>query len=133
MTILRAVTVLEPATSYDLVTIEAVKAYFATPIVTDDPNDPRLQALITFQSKVIADYCDRVFAREKVSEVIYNTAGLIEEDATSISIPLCTLANRFAPERIARWQHGHGLGLRGRSRFWHRARRIDRRFDQCRL
>jgi len=71
MTLRSAVTVLEPAVSYDLTTLEAVKAYFAIPIVTDDPNDARLQLLITMQSKVIADYCDRVFARETVSETIY--------------------------------------------------------------
>jgi hypothetical protein len=81
-----AVTVLEVAESYDLVTLEAVKAYFAIPIVTDDPNDAKLQLLITFQSKVIADYCDRVFAREKVSEKIY-TSGL-DEIGKSIAVPL---------------------------------------------
>lgn len=88
MTILRSVTVLEPADNYDLISLDAVKAYFNTPIVTDDPNDPRLQMLISMQSKVIADYCDRVFAHETVSEVIFNTGGLVEDGATSISIPL---------------------------------------------
>ena len=88
MTILRSVTVLEPADNYDLISLDAVKAYFNTPIVTDNPNDPRLQMLISMQSKVIADYCDRVFAHETVSEVIFNTGGLVEDGATSISIPL---------------------------------------------
>lgn len=71
MTYRSTVTVLEAASSYDLATLLQVKNYFAIPIVTDDPNDVRLQSLITFQSRVIADYCDRVFAHEKVSEIIY--------------------------------------------------------------
>src|SRR5262245_32199460 len=83
------VTVLEPADSYDLTTVENVKHYFGVPIMTDDPNDARLQALITLQSKVIADYCDRVFAKEKVSEKIYVTQTLSTGDATTVTnVPL---------------------------------------------
>jgi hypothetical protein len=94
MTLLRsATTVLEPADNYDLTTLEAVKAYFNTPIVTDDPNDARLQMLISLQSKVIADYCDRVFAIEKVSEIFYTnefvtSVAEIDANAVKISVPL---------------------------------------------
>jgi hypothetical protein len=92
MTLRSSVTVLEAADSYDLTTLAAVKAYFAIPIVTDDPNDVRLQTLITLQSKVIADYCDRVFAHEKVSETIYTgeiaaPAGISTSEVLA-SVPL---------------------------------------------
>jgi hypothetical protein len=93
MTLLRsAITVLEPAESYDLATIDQIKAYFNIPFVTDDPGDARLQTLITMQSRVIADYCDRVFAREKVSEVFYTnefiSSGVTDTASVSISVPL---------------------------------------------
>jgi hypothetical protein len=57
--------VLEPADSYDLVTVDYVKAFLN---ITTDTDDARIAALITFASKVIADICDRVFALEKVEE-----------------------------------------------------------------
>lgn len=82
-----AITVLEAAESYDLATIEQLKCYFGIPLVTDDPNDARLHLLITMMSQVIADYCDRVFAHEKVLETIYTaeTAGDMKEP---IAVPL---------------------------------------------
>jgi hypothetical protein len=80
------ITVLEPAESYDLVTLEAIKAYYNIPLVTDDPNDARLQTLITLQSKIISDYCDRVFAKEKVSEIIYTAET--QSGATTIPVRL---------------------------------------------
>jgi len=78
------ITVLEPAESYDLVTLEQIKAYYNIPLVTDDPNDARLQTLISLQSKIISDYCDRVFAKEKVSEIIYTA----ETQAGATTIPV---------------------------------------------
>jgi hypothetical protein len=60
-----SIVVLEEAQNFDLVTLEQVKAFLN---VQSDTDDVRLQDLITFASKVIADICDRVFALEKVSE-----------------------------------------------------------------
>lgn len=60
-----SIEVLEPAENFDLVTVEAVKAFLN---ITSDTDDDRIAALITFASGVIADMCDRVFALEKVKE-----------------------------------------------------------------
>lgn len=100
MTYRSSVTVLEAADNFDLATLEFVKQYFAIPFVTDDPADARLQFLITMQSKVIADYCDRVFAYEKVSETIYTqettTLADIATNEALISVPL----NRWPVAKI---------------------------------
>lgn len=77
------VTVLEPATSYDLISIDQVKAFYNISTTVDDV---RLQTLITLQSKIISDYCQRVFAKEKVEETIYVNETAPASDV--IALPL---------------------------------------------
>jgi hypothetical protein len=60
-----SIEVIEEADSYDLVTLEDVKAVLN---ITTDTDDVRLASIITFSSKIIADACDRVFALETVEE-----------------------------------------------------------------
>jgi hypothetical protein len=87
--------VLEPATSFDLVTLSAVKAYLN---ITSTTDDARLQALIAFSSKVIADYCDRVFALEKVVETIHTESNVLALDSTVAGISV--LPNRYPVREI---------------------------------
>ena len=93
------VTVLEPAESYDLVTLEQVKAFYNIPVVTDDPNDARLQTLITLQSKIISDYCQRVFAKEKVSETIYVNETAPATDVVAITLDRWPVTQIFSLTR----------------------------------
>lgn len=61
------VTVIEAAESYDLTTLETVKAELG---VTGDTDDAYLSGQITRFSRRIASFCNRVFALERVSEEI---------------------------------------------------------------
>jgi len=61
-------TVLVPAASYDLVDLETVKEEFN---ITGAGEDSRLARWISVESTNIANYCNRVFPVEKVSEVFY--------------------------------------------------------------
>jgi hypothetical protein len=57
--------VLEPATSYALLSLDELKTYLG---ITDASQDAQLQLLINQYSDAIARACNRVFAKEKVSE-----------------------------------------------------------------
>ena len=58
-------TVTTPATTYDLTVVETVRAELG---ITDRAEDENLARWITQASRIIAEYCNRVFARETVSE-----------------------------------------------------------------
>ncbi|EHM01418.1 hypothetical protein HMPREF9946_02157 [Acetobacteraceae bacterium AT-5844] len=58
-------TVIEPAASFDLTTLDDVKAELG---ITGTAEDAQLQKRISRASDLIARYCDRVFARERVRE-----------------------------------------------------------------
>jgi hypothetical protein len=58
-------TVTTPATTHDLTVLETVRAELG---ITDRAEDENLARWITEASRVIAEYCNRVFARETVSE-----------------------------------------------------------------
>lgn len=59
--------VIEPADSYDLITLDELKAMLDIEI-DDTSEDDMLQVWITHYSDVIATMCNRVFAKEKVQE-----------------------------------------------------------------
>ena len=59
------ITVLTPATDYDLTELATVKSLIG---ISDTTDDALLSALITRASIAIAEYCDRVFAQEAVRE-----------------------------------------------------------------
>jgi len=61
------VKVLEPATSYALLTLDELKTAYRIP-PTDTSLDASLQMLIDAYSDVVATMCNRVFAKEKVEE-----------------------------------------------------------------
>jgi|SRR5262245_11393783 len=70
MQYIHEVKVLEAATgpgAFDLTTLDEVKTFLN---ITTDTDDVRLQKLITFSSRIIAELCDRVFALEKVEETV---------------------------------------------------------------
>ena len=58
-------TVVTPATSYDLTVLETVRAELG---ITNHAEDENLKRWIAQASDVIAKYCNRVFAQETVSE-----------------------------------------------------------------
>jgi hypothetical protein len=59
--------VIEPADSYDLITLDELKVMLGIK-PTDTTEDATLQVWITQYSDVIATMCNRVFAKEKVQE-----------------------------------------------------------------
>ena len=59
------VKVLEPATSFDFMTLEEAKSWLK---ITDTSQDDQLQMMISVNSAIIAEMCNRTFAREKVRE-----------------------------------------------------------------
>src|SRR5262245_57156213 len=58
----------EAAESKQLTVLDTVKLELG---ITSDEHDERLQALIASASDVVAGYCDRVFARETVTETFW--------------------------------------------------------------
>jgi hypothetical protein len=61
--------VLTPATVFDLVTLEEAKIGLGLSLTSTDPMlDQQLEFLISTQSAVIANMCNRVFAREELIE-----------------------------------------------------------------
>lgn len=58
-------TVITPANTHDLTTIETVRAELG---ITDRAEDENLARWITQASRVIGEYCNRVFAKETVAE-----------------------------------------------------------------
>lgn len=77
------VTVLEAATNFDLLTLEDLKAYLN---ITSTAEDVRLRSLISFASRLISDYCDRVFALEKVSEVITTDEPVLDGVTLAVDV-----------------------------------------------
>ena len=61
--------ILEPATEFDLITIEEAKIGLGLSLITVDPVlDQQLAFLISVQSSVVSGMCNRVFARETLTE-----------------------------------------------------------------
>jgi hypothetical protein len=63
----RNVQVLTPATSFDLMTLDEAKLMLGI-AVTDTSDDAQLELFIDINSATISRLCNRVFAREEVSE-----------------------------------------------------------------
>jgi hypothetical protein len=63
----RNVEVLTPATNFDLVTLDEAKQLLGISL-TDTSDDAQLQLFIDINSATISRLCNRVFAREEVSE-----------------------------------------------------------------
>ena len=61
----------DPA-SVDLISLDDLKLALG---ITDDSEDATLQAMITFQSRLIADYCDRRFAYGEAQEIFHFDPG----------------------------------------------------------
>lgn len=61
------VKVLTPATNFDFLTLEEAKLWLRIPD-TDTSQDAQLQMMISVNSAIIAEMCNRTFAREKVTE-----------------------------------------------------------------
>jgi hypothetical protein len=64
----RVIKIITPATSYDLMTLDELKALIGI-LPADTSQDATLQGYITGYSDVIATLCNRVFAYEEVSEI----------------------------------------------------------------
>jgi hypothetical protein len=64
----RVVTVLTPASDFDLVSLDEIKLWFGIPSA-DTSQDAVLNLYIDTYSDIIATYCNRVFAYETVSEI----------------------------------------------------------------
>src|SRR5688572_16551204 len=60
------VTVLTPAESYNLVTLDDAKLYLG---ITTDTDDEFLEMAIARASAMVSSYCGRVFPAEEVSEL----------------------------------------------------------------
>jgi hypothetical protein len=69
--------VITPAASYDLTTLDAMKAGLQIP-PANTTNDALLQSLITDISETIAKMCNRVFGYEQVDETFYQ----LEDDSS---------------------------------------------------
>lgn len=65
--------VVEAAESYRLTTPEAVRAEVG--LTADGMDDAAINALIDQASGLVADYCNRVFARDVVKETFYGGSG----------------------------------------------------------
>ena len=61
------VNVITPATEFDLMTIDELKTALGAPTGTD-ASDAQWSWLITANSQTIAEFCNRVFAKEEVME-----------------------------------------------------------------
>jgi hypothetical protein len=61
------VKILEPATNFDLISLEELKIALGMP-ASDISSDPQLEFLIDVNSSAISVLCNRVFAKEKVKE-----------------------------------------------------------------
>jgi len=63
----RIIKILVPATNFDLLTLDEAKTLLG--IVTSTPQeDEQLQMMISVQSEIVAEYCNRTFAYEEVQE-----------------------------------------------------------------
>lgn len=70
-----SVNVIAPATNIRLTTVDAVRAEAGAAAAGLD--DPAIQALIDQASGLVAEYCNRVFAREVVEETVDDGFGII--------------------------------------------------------
>ena len=64
----RVISVITPATSYDLVSLDEIKLWFGI-LPTDTSQDAILNQYISSYSDIIATYCNRTFGYETVSEI----------------------------------------------------------------
>jgi len=67
------ITVVTPAESARLTTVAAVRA--ETGVTAAEMNDAAVEALIDQASGLVAEYCNRVFARETVTESFFGSAA----------------------------------------------------------
>lgn len=90
MTVRSILTVVTPAASYDLTTLAIVKTELK---ITGGDSDDWLKLQIKNASAAIANYCNRVFQSEKVSELLY-----VERDAFPYQVP-----GNVVALQLARW------------------------------
>jgi hypothetical protein len=64
----RIINVITPATNYNLVSLDEIKIMFGM-LTTDTSQDVLLNDYISQYSDMIATYCNRVFAKEELSEI----------------------------------------------------------------
>jgi len=88
MTVRSILTVEAAATSYDLTTLEVIKDELR---ITTGASDDWLKRQIRNASKACANYCNRVFQSESVSETLY-----IERDAFPYQVPGNVIALQLA-------------------------------------
>jgi hypothetical protein len=93
----RTIKILEPASSFALLTLEELKTMLA---ITDATSDPQLTQMIDWYSASVSQYTNRVFAREKVREtwrdindrrIFLSHWPVKEEDIESVEAPRGTL------------------------------------------
>ena len=88
----RFISVINPASTYDLTDLATVKDELAIP-TNDTTKDAFLSRAISQVSAAIGNYCNRVFQVETVQEIVYPTM-----DAFPYQIP-----GNIAPLRLMRW------------------------------
>jgi hypothetical protein len=81
------VTVVTPAESYSLVTLEQAKLYLG---ITTDTDDEFLEMAIARASAMVSSYCGRVFPAEEVSELFPTQIG---SDLYLSRYPIVSLAS----------------------------------------
>lgn len=86
-------TVVTPADTYDLTTLDVVKGLLG---ITGDTQDAYLQSLISAASAGAAQYCDRVFPAETVLDEVWPAV-----DAYPYQVP-----GGVAPLQLSRWPLG---------------------------
>jgi hypothetical protein len=69
----------------DLITLDALKAALG---ITDNSEDAQLQAAITLQSRIIAEYCDRRFGRAEAMESFSFNRGEIMPAQQALTLSL---------------------------------------------
>ena len=69
----------------DLISLDDLKLALG---ITDDSEDATLQAMITFQSRIIAEYCDRRFGRAEALETFTFDPGeyMLTRQALTLSL-----------------------------------------------
>ena len=88
----RFISVINPASTYDLTDLATVKDELAIP-TNDTTKDAFLSRAISQVSAAIGNYCNRVFQVETVQEIVYPTM-----DAFPYQVP-----GNIAPLRLMRW------------------------------
>jgi hypothetical protein len=87
--------ILEEATDSagpDLISLDDLKLALG---ITDDSEDATLQAAITFQSRIIAEYCDRRFGRAEVLETFTFDPGEYMLTRQALTLSLYPVAEIF--------------------------------------